>query len=650
MESKRILIADNITEYLDTCAEFFEARGYQTKKASTVADARRILEDDWLHLAILDIRLTEDDNPTDISGIILARDVAQAVPKIILTKFQTWDAVRDALGTTLGNFPPAVDFVAKQEGLEVLLRHVEQAYSRHVRINPNLVIRWNETRPLSFAHLAGLMEPGLRSERLSDRADELDDMFRRLFYEKNHIRIDRLLWHRNGRVALVVFAFKEGVKPESFVVVCGQNAIVNEEAQRYEQFAPKAPGETGTMLSMKAETTHFAANAYTVVGNDLEKAQTLGGNYRFAQEKVFKDTLTTLFQNTLQEWHQDKPIPKKSISLETLYRQRLELSEEYFSRASFDERIKAIESQIATLGLRIMHTDDLLTFNFSNQSFSFPDPLSIFSPTPDQNEMLLVINVPGRLTGENILTDESGHAWLTDFAHAGLAPLFWNYVALEAAIRFDWVDTTDLLRRYELENCLINTDFAKPETRDLEPIIGKPARVITTIRKLSARAFGRENRNYHHGIFFHAARRLADFDPTLPLTYSELARLGHILLSMAMIAGKLEQSKADEQSDAPMVAAEIRIVDEKARIVVIGNRKEHLAPQPFEILRHLYNHANEVCTKEEFLKDVLKGEYEESYLPTLIGRIRKVIEDDPEHPRYLITEPNAGYRLILKPE
>jgi len=275
----------------------------------------------------------------------------------------------------------------------------------------------------------------------------------------------------------------------------------------------------------------------------------------------------------------------------------------------------------------------------------------IFSSAPDQTEMVMAISVSGSITGENLLTDESGHIWLTDFAKAGLAPLFWNFVALEAAIRFDWVETNNLLRRKEMEHCLINTDFAKLDMGGLEPIVSKPARAISVIRKLAARTVGKDVQDYHLGIFFHAARRLADLDPTLPLTSSELARLGHILLSMAMIAEKLEQDNANEQQMIPMAADQLSVVDEKARIVMIGNRKEQLPPQPFEILWYLYNHVNEVCTKEELKEGPLKGKkYAEGYLHTLIGRIRKVIEDDPDDPRYLITEPNAGYRLIPKPK
>ena len=647
MLNANILLADNDPVFLSTCAEFLESAGYRVIKASNPDVARAILETGNIHLAILDLRLTDDDEK-DRSGLMLAKEIARSIPKLILTKFPAHEDVIDAMKLDRAVFPPAVDYVDKRKGLEALLVSVHQVFSDHIRINWDLTIVCKAHETFGLVNLIG---PGLEGEHLLNRVKEFEDLLRRLFYEKEHIRLDRLLWRRNGRVALIVFAFKEDAKLESFVVVCGQNAIVNEEAQRFEEFAPKAPGESGTMLSMKAETTHFAANAYTVVGNDLEKAQTLSELYRFAQEKVFKDTLTALFQNTLQGWHQDKPIPKKDGSLDVLYRQRLELSDEYFSRAGFDERIKIIESQIATLGPRIVRTDDALTFHFSNQSFSFPDPFLIFSPTPDQNEMLLAINVPGRLTGENILADESGHAWLTDFAESGLAPLFWNFVALEAAIRFDWVETNNLLRRKEMEHCLINTDFAKPDAGGLEPIVSKPARAIMVIRKLAAHAVGKDVQDYHLGIFFHAARRLADFDPALPLTSSELARMGHILLSMAMIAEKLEQGNENEQPMTPMAADQLSIVDEKARIVMIGNRKEHLTPQTFGILWYLYNHANEVCTKDELKEGPLKGKkYDEGYLHTLIGRIRKVIEDDPEHPRYLITEPNAGYRLIPKPK
>jgi DNA-binding response OmpR family regulator len=262
----------------------------------------------------------------------------------------------------------------------------------------------------------------------------------------------------------------------------------------------------------------------------------------------------------------------------------------------------------------------------------------------------LVINVPGALTGENILADETGRTWLTDFADAGMAPFFWNYVALEATIRFDWVEISDLLRLQEMEHCLINSDFAKPDIRDLEPNVRKPAQAISMIRKLAARIVGRDERDYHLGLFFQAARRLADHHPGSPLTAGELARLAHTWLAMAMIAEKIKEGKHNPLMSRAVQTSGLRIRDEIARTIFVGNHQVDLAPQPFALLHYLFLNANRVCTKEELIKNVLKNEYKEDYLHTLIGRIRKVIEDDPEIPLYLITVPNAGYRLIPNPE
>ena len=643
-----ILFVDNDDDFLSTRAEFLEQEGFEVFKAHTISEAEWFLENANIHLTIVDVRMENDDDARDMSGLSLAKQEAyRSIPKIVVTGFPSADAARISLKPQSGERGLAIDYIKKEFPPEIFVQAVQDAFRHNVHINWDLSIDWGSC---ALYGLPSIIEPGIEGQRLLYRAEEFEDLFRRLFYEKNHIRIERMLWQHKGRVALVVIAFKEGAKLETFVVVCGQNNVINLEAQCFEEYAPKAPGETGTMLSVRAETSHFAANAYTIVSHDLEKAQTLGELFRFARDKVFKDTLTTFFQATLYEWHQDKPVPNRNTSLQSLYLHRLELSEEYLWPDRVDELIKVFGSQIATLGLRIAHTKDTITFQLSNQSFSFPDPLLVFSKTSHQKETLLTINVPGWLTGENIITDEFGHAWLTDFGNAGLAPLFWNFVELEAVIRFDWVETNDLLRRYEMENCLINTDFAKPDTRDLEPIVGKPAQAIVNIRKLAARTVGYDVLDYHLGIFFQAARRLTEFNPSHPLTSSELARLGHILLSMSMIAGKLEQGKSIAQSDTHPMAAELRIIDEKARIILIGDQKVRLAPQPFEILRYLYNHANEVCSKEELMKNALEEEYDESYLPTLIRRIRKKIEDDPLHPRFLITEPNAGYRLIPKPE
>jgi hypothetical protein len=354
-----------------------------------------------------------------------------------------------------------------------------------------------------------------------------------------------------------------------------------------------------------------------------------------------------LYQETLKTWHQEKPVCQKGGILENLYRQRLQLTD---NQEYFEERLKVIETQISTLETKIERTRETLAIHFKSQSFTYPNPTSLLSQTVGEEQSALLITVPGMLSGDNILTDATGHTWLTDFTEAGLAPLLWNYVTLEAAIRFDWVETKELQRRHELEHCLVFSDFARLDMSDLEPTVRKPARAIQVIRKLAARTVGREEMAYHLGIFFHAARRLADFNPAYPLTSTELARLAHVLFSVAMLAKKIGEDKDDVSGSISSQADELHILDEMARKILVGNREVVLARQPFALFHYLFLNANRVCTKEELVKSVLKNEYKEYYLHTLIGRIRKAIENDPDKPKFLITEPSVGYRLIPKPE
>jgi DNA-binding response OmpR family regulator len=647
MCQKIVLFADNDPDFLQTRAEFLQKKGYQVLFANSPSDAERLLEETNIHLAILDVRLANDDNEKDISGVLLAqKENFRNVPKIILTGFPSPYTSRDVLRLHPSGFQPAINYVGKEEGPDALIDAVDDAFTRQVRINWSLDILWRACDSFS---LVRMIEPDLGGERLLSREEELKDLFRRLFYEKDHVRIERLLWTRNGRAALVVLVFKADAKPESYVVVCGQNAVVNEEAYRFEKFAPDAPGRTGTRLNEKAATTHFAANTYSFTDNELEKCQTLSELYRFAPPKVFRNALNTLFRETLREWHQDKPIQEQH-PLDFFYRERLEsLSDSHFI-SSLEEAVRAVESQIPTLGLRMEHDGMQMKIHFNSQSFSYLDPLPFFAQVIEPVDSTLAINVPGTLTGDNILADEKGRTWLTDFADAGMAPLFWNYIALESVIRFDWVESPDLLRRQEMENCLVNSDFVKPDLRDVELDLRKHAQAISTIRKLAARSIGQDVLYYHLGVLFQAAHRLAVYVPGSPLTAMELTRLIHIWLAMAMIVEKMTRERAHLSIPTPTRDGELRILDETARIVQVGNQEIRLPPQPFILLKYLSVKASQVCTKEELLKEALQGKYDESYLHTLIGRIRKAIEEDVEQPRYLITEPNAGYRLILNPK
>ena len=126
MEAKKILLVDRNPDYRDTVQEFLEQRGYQVLTASTPEEAIAVMEREYMDLAILDVRLRDSENEKDISGLLLAKQLDSALPKIILTAYPTYEVAREVLSSADGHGTSlATSFLAKQEGLPDLLKAIE---------------------------------------------------------------------------------------------------------------------------------------------------------------------------------------------------------------------------------------------------------------------------------------------------------------------------------------------------------------------------------------------------------------------------------------------------------------------------------------------------------------------------------------------
>ncbi|ETX00497.1 MAG: hypothetical protein ETSY2_38985 [Candidatus Entotheonella gemina] len=647
MPGGRILFADNDETFRTTRARFLT--GYDIVHASSAEEAEQVLQNQWIHLAILDIRMQDDAEEQDVSGLLLAKqDTYRSVPKIMLTGFPNYRDVREALGPLLDGLPPAIDFIAKQDGPEVIVEAVEQAFARYVRINWELDIQSNDRHPITFPSLVMFMETSLEGELLSQRARELEDLFRGLFYDKSQITLGRILWQRMGHVALTVFAFQAGTLPESFVVVFGQHATMLQATQRYQTFAPKTQDKLGTVLNIRKETTHFAVNAYTLVNADLESVQTLADFYKIVPDKLFHTSLEYLFQTSLTAWHQNKKIPENTKTLASLYDERFDS----ISYNALTEIINILRHQASSLDIYIEHDAEFLKVHIYGQVHTYPDPIRVLQRQPVIEQPVVLFNTPGTLSGDNILTDTSGQIWLTDFADAGLAPLLWNIVALEAIIRFDWTETSDLRALYDMEHSLTASSFSKLDMRDIAPPLRKPVRAIQMIRQHATRLVGAELLPYHIGMLYEAANRLARFNPNAHYPTSEMVRFIHILIAAAMLGEMIQRDQQHPTAGKTPEERGIRI-DPDERAVWVDGVRITLRGQSFDLLCDLYNHANQLCTRRDLVERVFKQVYDETdrsqinRLNTAISRLRDQIETDPGHPRYLLTEPGGGYRLTL---
>ena len=77
-----------------------------------------------------------------------------------------------------------------------------------------------------------------------------------------------------------------------------------------------------------------------------------------------------------------------------------------------------------------------------------------------------------------------------------------------------------------------------------------------------------------------------------------------------------------------------------------------LTPTEYRLLTYLATNANRVITHRELLRAVWGPEYgeETEYLRVYIRYLRQKLEPEPSAPRYLLTQPGAGYMLYQAQE
>lgn len=115
----------------------------------------------------------------------------------------------------------------------------------------------------------------------------------------------------------------------------------------------------------------------------------------------------------------------------------------------------------------------------------------------------------------------------------------------------------------------------------------------------------------------------------------------------ARLRSAVRRRNATESShEAPIRHGQLELDPVRYRVQKSG-RPIHLTPKEFEMLHYLMSHAGAPIPHARLLKSVWGPEYgnELEYLRTFVRQLRKKIEDDPRHPRYLLTDAYIGYRF-----
>jgi two-component system KDP operon response regulator KdpE len=89
-------------------------------------------------------------------------------------------------------------------------------------------------------------------------------------------------------------------------------------------------------------------------------------------------------------------------------------------------------------------------------------------------------------------------------------------------------------------------------------------------------------------------------------------------------------------------------IDVPERTVTADGARVHLSPHEFDLLRVLAQNEGKLLTHRTLLREVWGPAYqvEAHYLHVYVSQLRRKLEPEPSSPRYILTEPGAGYRLV----
>ena len=111
------------------------------------------------------------------------------------------------------------------------------------------------------------------------------------------------------------------------------------------------------------------------------------------------------------------------------------------------------------------------------------------------------------------------------------------------------------------------------------------------------------------------------------------------------------QPNAGEGAPESIVIEEVEIKLATRRVVVQG-RESRLTPKEFDLLQYLLANPNVALPHARLLQAVWGPDYGDQveYLRVFVNQLRKKIEPDPAHPKFLLTEPWVGYRFAIPPK
>lgn len=116
---------------------------------------------------------------------------------------------------------------------------------------------------------------------------------------------------------------------------------------------------------------------------------------------------------------------------------------------------------------------------------------------------------------------------------------------------------------------------------------------------------------------------------------------------LARIRVALRHSAQAQTGTEPVFVAGPLQVDFAQREVTVNGSEAKLTPTEYDLLKALIKNNGKIMTRQMLLSQVWGVGYgaDAHYLHVYIGQLRRKIEPDPAHPRFILTISGVGYRF-----
>lgn len=534
----RILVVDDRPDWRAVTVESLRNAGFEAEAVETIDQARAALEQALYHVLVLDICFEGTSNE---EGLLFLRELDQqgltgAIQVVMFSNYGTKEIMRE----TFRNYSIA-DFIEKTPFDEKrFIKDIQNVFAKDTHLNLDMNIRWSQTSgPEAVAANLKLQRgydetsPSISTDPLPTPllAAELEDLLRRLFYEADNVLARPMSPGYSGSGVLLIRPFFMDGGGSPVVVKYGSALQILQEYTNYRQFVERfIGGGHCTSIHALRRTVHLGGINYTFLGASGPTTD-FACYYKQHETAQIKQALDHLFLTTCSEWYANAD----RLGL-------IDLFEDYQQTLGFTlEKLRDKLKQLS--GVHRVDQEYLSIESLQGQK-RFIDPLLAIE-RQDLAYPTCTCPTHGDFNQHNLQVDNDGHIWLIDFQNTGHGHILRDFVALDAALRFQMLTTSDatLQERLAMDQALCNIDhFSEVDQLDGQfqtdnPHLAKTYDIVVHLRKLARHTIRHNSSDDFHE--YYAALLLNSLN-TLRFTLLEQEQRIHALLSASLLAEKLQ--------------------------------------------------------------------------------------------------------------